>query len=66
MFVNLFDVKPGQRILMKNQSVAEVVENLGDGIWVKGRFLEAPQNPSIVGSEDLCYCEEILQVLDPA
>ena len=66
MFVNLFDVKPGQRILMKNQSVAEVVENLGDGIWVKGRFLESPQNPSIIGSEDLCYCEEILQVLDPA
>lgn len=66
MFVNLLDVKPGQRILMKNQSVAEVVENLGDGIWVKGRFLEAPQDPSIVGSEDLCYCEEILKVMEPA
>lgn len=64
MFVNLLDVKPGQRIVMKNQSVAEVVENLGDGIWVKGRFLQAPQDPSIVGSEDLCYCEEILKVLD--
>lgn len=66
MFVNLRDVKPGQRILMKNQSLVEVVENLGDGIWVKGRFLEAPQDPSVVGTEDLCYCEEILKVLDPA
>lgn len=65
MFVNLLDVKPGQRILMKNQSLVEVVENLGDGIWVKGRLLEAPQDPSMVGSEDLCYCEEILKVLDP-
>lgn len=65
MFVNLLDVKTGQRIVMKNQSVAEVVENLGDGIWVKGRFLESPQDPSLVGTEELCYCEEILEVLAP-
>ena len=64
MFVNLFEVKPGQRILMKNRSVAEVVENLDDGIWVKGRFLESPNDPSIVGTEDLCYCEEVLKVLE--
>ena len=64
MFVNLFELKPGQRILMKNRSVAEVVENLDDGIWVKGRFLESPNDPSIVGTEDLCYCEEVLKVLD--
>lgn len=64
MFVNLLDVQPGQRILMKNKSIVEVVENLGDGIWVKGRFIESPQDPSLIGSEDLCYCEEILQVFD--
>lgn len=64
MFVNLFELKPGQRILMKNRSVAEVVENLDDGIWVKGRFLESPNDPSIVGTEDLCYCEEVLKVLE--
>jgi predicted DCC family thiol-disulfide oxidoreductase YuxK len=65
MFVNLFELKPGQRILMKNQAVAEVVENLDDGIWVKGRFLESLGDPSIVGTEDLCYCEEVLKVLEP-
>ena len=64
MFVNLFELKPGQRILMKNRSVAEVVENLDDGIWVQGRFLESPNDPSIVGTEDLCYCEEVLKVLE--
>ena len=66
MFVNLFELKPGQRILMKNQSVAEVVENLDDGIWVKGRFISSPADPSMVGSEELCYCEEVLQVLENA
>lgn len=66
MFVNFLELKPGQKIVMKNQSVAEVVENLGDGIWVKGRFLEYPSDPSMVGSEELCYCEETLRVLESA
>ena len=66
MFVNFLELKPGQKIMMKNQAVAEVVENLGDGIWVKGRFLESPADPSLVGTEELCYCEETLRVLDAA
>lgn len=66
MFVNFLELKPGQKIVMKNQSVAEVVENLGDGIWIKGRFLECPSDPSMVGSEELCYCEETLRVLESA
>jgi len=66
MFVNFLDVKPGQRILMKNKAVAEVVENLGDGIWVTGRFVESPEDPSLVGTEELCYCEEVLQIIDAA
>ena len=66
MFVNLLDVQPGQRIQLKNKSVVQVVENLGDGIWVKGLFLESPQDPSLIGTEDLCYCEDILQVINPS
>ena len=66
MFVNLLDIQPGQRILMKNRAVAEVLENVGDGIWVRGRVIESPQDPALVGTEDLCYCEEVLQVLQPA
>lgn len=66
MFVNFFEIKPGQLILLKNQAIAEVVENLGDGIWVKGRFLESPQDPSLIGTEELCYCEEVLKVLESA
>jgi predicted DCC family thiol-disulfide oxidoreductase YuxK len=66
MFVNLMELKTGQRILLKSQAVAEVTENLGDGIWVKGRFIEFPGDPAAVGSEDLCYCEDVLKVLEAA
>ncbi len=66
MFVNFLDLQPGQRIVLKNQAVAEVVENLGDGIWVKARFIESPGDPSLVGSEELCYCEDVLRIAETA
>ena len=62
MFVQLMELQVGQRVVMKNDVLVEVVENLGDGIWIKGRVLSAPLDPDSVGSEDLCYCEDILRI----
>jgi hypothetical protein len=64
MFVNFLELKPGQKILLKSQAVAEVVENIGDGIWVNAKFLEHPTDASMVGNEELCYCEDVLKVVD--
>ena len=64
MFVNFLELKPGQKILLKNKAVAEVIENIGDGIWVNARILQSPADPSLVGSEELCYCEEVVDVVD--
>jgi len=64
MFVNFLELKPGQKILLKSQAVAEIVENIGDGIWVNAKFLEHPGDPSMVGNEELCYCEDVLKVID--
>lgn len=56
--INFMDLKTGQRLKLKDGSIAEVIDNMGDGIWVQVRFLEAPHSPSLVGSEELCHCEE--------
>lgn len=52
------DLKPGQKLALKDGSVVEVIENMGDGIWVQVRYLEAPKTPALVGSEELLHCEE--------
>lgn len=49
--LNLMAVQPGQVIRMKNGTTAEVVENVGDGIWLKARLSD--------GEEDLVFCEDI-------
>jgi hypothetical protein len=60
MPLHLMELQPGQRIALKNKAVAEVLENMGDGIWVQVRYLEAPADPSLVGTEELCHCEEVV------
>jgi hypothetical protein len=56
--INFMDLKPGQKLALKEGAVAEVLENIGDGIWVQVRYLEAPKAPALVGSEELLHCEE--------
>jgi hypothetical protein len=54
--LNLMDVIPGQVIELKDGSTLNVVENVGDGIWLK--VLDAS------GGEDLVFCEDIARVLE--
>lgn len=52
--LNLLAVQPGQVIRLKNGSAAEVVENMGDGAWLKAKLAD--------GDEDLVFCEDIAGV----
>lgn len=52
--LNLMDVQPGQVIRMKSGDTAEVVENVGDGMWLKARFAH---------EEELVFCEDIAELV---
>lgn len=56
--LNLLSVEPGQVLQLKDGSTAEVVENIGDGIWLKAR-LES-------GEEELVFCEDIAGLQQPS
>lgn len=60
--INFMDLKAGQRLRLKDGSVVEVIDNIGDGIWVQVRYVEAPHSPAMVGSEELCHCEEAVGI----
>jgi hypothetical protein len=50
------DVRPGQSIVLKNGTRVEVLENIGDGSWLKGKFDN--------GEEELVFCEDIAKLDD--
>lgn len=58
--LNLMTVTPGQQLRLKNGATAEVLENIGDGIWLQMRIVSHPSAPTEVGAEELVHCEEIL------
>jgi hypothetical protein len=54
--LNLMNIQPGQIIRLKAGTNAEVVENVGDGMWLSVRFES--------GDEELVFCEDIESIVE--
>lgn len=52
--LNLMDVQPGHIIRLKSGATAEVVDNVGDGMWLKAL---------LGGEEELVFCEDIAELV---
>jgi hypothetical protein len=61
--IDLMTLKPGDRLQLTQKIVAEVTENMGDGMWVEVRLIEAPDRPDEVGNVELCHAQDIVKVL---
>jgi hypothetical protein len=60
--VNTRALPVGTKIVLVNGAVAEIVSNPHDGVWVFGRYLSAPDDPSIVGSEEMIFAQDIAEI----
>ena len=64
--INVLDIKVGSKLLLREGVVAEVLENMQDGMWLQVNYLEVPNSPDEVGSIELCHAQDILNVSDAA
>ena len=62
--LNLMHLAPGAKLELRNGSVGEIVENMGDGIWLQLRFVSVAGGDFAVGDEELVHCEEIAGLAD--
>lgn len=62
--VNLIVLKPDTKIQLVNGAIARVVSNPKDGVWIFARYLSSPEDPSLVGTEDMVFAQDILQVVE--
>ncbi len=53
-YVDFFEVQVGDRLRV-GEALIEVVDNPMDGIWVRGRFLKVPSDPSLENTEDQIF-----------
>lgn len=52
------DLPVGARLLIAGGLTAEVIENMGDGEWLRVRVLSGPDT----GAEELCHATDVLEV----
>ena len=62
--VNLITLAEGAKIATTAGATVEVVDNPKAGVWVIGKYLVCPEDPSLVGSEDMFFAQDIVEVLD--
>jgi hypothetical protein len=60
--VNTRELAPGMQIVLVDGAVAEVVSNPLDGVWVFARYLSSPADPSVVGSEEMIFAQDIAEI----
>ena len=61
---NVVDLQTGERMRLADGTMAEVVSNPRDGMWVMVRFLDSPSDPSQNDTEGLAFAEDIVEVFE--
>lgn len=61
--INVIAIEPGTRLRLITGSLAEVVENVGDGQWLSVRYIEA-EDTSLVGEEELVHASDVKALVD--
>jgi hypothetical protein len=62
--INLRLLEPGTTISLSDGSTAEVVSNPLDGVWVFARYLSSPNDSSVVGTEEMIFAQNIVEILN--
>ena len=52
------DVAVGARLVIAGGLFAEVIENMGDGKWLRVRIMSGADS----GAEELCHATDVLEV----
>jgi hypothetical protein len=61
MFVR--DMAEGTKLKLSNGAIVEIITNANDGGWVFSRYLEHPEEPEMVGTEDWVFFGDVKEEL---
>ena len=61
--VNLITLDEGAKLATTAGATVELVENPKDGVWVFAKYVTCPDDPSLVGTEDMFFAQDIIEVL---
>lgn len=59
-YVPIRELDPGDRIRLKGDILAEVVDNPRDGMWIIVRYLETPAGPVAHGDPEMIMADDVV------
>jgi len=59
----LQNLEVGAKLLLKGDITAEVTGNPKDGSWIYVKYLTHPKDPSLEGSEELAFADDVVDEL---
>jgi len=62
--INVRDLAPGTSVVLADGAEAEIVSNQLDGVWLFARYLTSPDDPARVGSEEMIFAQDVVEIQD--
>ena len=62
--LDLVAIQVGAKVRLVGGETAEVIDNPKDGMWILLRYIDAPDEPELLGEEDLVFWADVLGVLE--
>jgi hypothetical protein len=60
--INVRMLEPGTRVTLADGSTVEVVSNPRDGIWLFARYLASPRDAALVGTEEMVFAQDVMEI----
>jgi hypothetical protein len=60
--INIRDLAVGTRVMLGSGAEAEIVANPQDGVWLFARYLSSTLDPAMVGTEEMIFAQDIVEV----
>ena len=60
--INIRDLAVGSLVILGSGAEAEIVSNPNDGVWLFARYLSSPDDPAMVGQEEMIFAKDVLEV----
>ena len=59
--INIRDLAVGTKVVLMSGAEAEIVSNPSDGVWLFARYLSSPQDPEMVGQEEMIFAQDVVE-----
>ncbi len=60
--INIRGLPAGARVVLADGATAEIVSNPEDGVWLFARYIESPNDPALVGQEEMIFAQDVVAV----